>query len=74
MHKKAGKEGRRPAHLSKDLLVKLKHKTEIQRQWNQGQVSLKEYRDTTWVRGNEHRRAKAQLDLHMARDAKSNKK
>ena len=39
MCKKSGKEGRRSAWLSKDLLVKLKYKKEMHRQWNQGQVS-----------------------------------
>lgn len=39
MYKKLGKEGRTPAWLSKDLLVKLKCKKEIHRQWNQGHIS-----------------------------------
>ncbi|GAB0203805.1 hypothetical protein GRJ2_002846100 [Grus japonensis] len=37
--KKSGKEGKRLAWLSRDLLVKLKGKKEIRRQWKQGQVS-----------------------------------
>jgi len=44
MCKKSGGEGRRPTRLSKDLLVKLKHKKEMHRQWNQGHVSWEEYR------------------------------
>jgi len=36
--KKTGK-GKRPAWLSRDLLVKLKGKREMHRQWKQGQVS-----------------------------------
>jgi len=43
--KKSGKEGKRPAWLSQDLLVKLKSKRELHRQWKQGQVSWEEYRD-----------------------------
>ena len=43
--KKSGKEGKRPAWLSQDLLVKLKGKKEMHRQWKQGQVSWEEYRD-----------------------------
>jgi len=33
--KKSGKEGKRPAWLSWDLLVKLKGKRELHRQWKQ---------------------------------------
>jgi len=45
MCKKSGKEGRRPARLSKDLLVKLKCKKTIYRQWSQGCVSWEECRN-----------------------------
>jgi len=37
--KKSGNEGKRQAWLSGDLLVKLKGKRELHRQWKQGQVS-----------------------------------
>jgi len=37
--KKSGKEGKRPAWLSRDLLVKLKGKSKPHRQWKQGQIS-----------------------------------
>jgi len=40
--KKSGKEGKRPAWLSQDLLVKLKGRKEMHRQWKQGQVSWEE--------------------------------
>jgi len=43
--KESDKEGKRPAWLSQDLLVKLKGKRELHRQWKQGQVSWEEYRD-----------------------------
>ncbi|GAB0206529.1 hypothetical protein GRJ2_003118500 [Grus japonensis] len=49
MCKKSGKEGRRPAWLSKDLLVKLDCKKEMHRQWNQGHVSWEEYRDAARI-------------------------
>jgi len=35
--KKLGKEGKRPAWWSQDLMVKLKSKRELHRQWKQGQ-------------------------------------
>ncbi|KFW09685.1 hypothetical protein N327_13834, partial [Fulmarus glacialis] len=68
--KKLGKEGRRPAW----LMVKLKYKKETHRRWNQGHVSWEEYRDTTWICRDGMRKAKAQLELDLARDAKNNKK
>ena len=41
--KKSGTKGKRPAWLSRDLLVKLKGKKETHREWKEGQVSW--YRD-----------------------------
>ncbi|KAK4825261.1 hypothetical protein QYF61_025722 [Mycteria americana] len=72
--KKSGKEGKRPAWMSPDLLVKLKGKKEMHRQWKQGQVSWEEYRDTAWLCRGGVRKAKAQLELNLAKDAKNNKK
>ena len=37
--KKSGKEAKRPVWLNRDLLVELKVKKELHRQWKQGQVS-----------------------------------
>ncbi|KFZ52138.1 hypothetical protein N321_14184, partial [Antrostomus carolinensis] len=72
--KKSGKEGKRLAWLSQDLLVKLKGKMELHKKWKQGQVSWKEYtgiarlcRDKVW-------KAKVQLELNLARESKKNKK
>ncbi|KFQ99133.1 hypothetical protein Y956_03969, partial [Nipponia nippon] len=72
--KKSGKEGKRPAWLSHDLLVKLKGKKRMHRQWKQGQVSWEEYRDTVQLCRDRIRKAKARLELNLARDAKNNKK
>ncbi|GAB0186222.1 mitochondrial enolase superfamily member 1 [Grus japonensis] len=72
--KKSGKEGKRPTWLSRDLLVKLKGKKEIHRHWKQGQVSWEEYRDAARLCRDGVRKAKAQLDLNLARDAKSNER
>jgi len=46
----------------------------MDRQWKQGQISWEEYRDAAWLCKDEVRRAKAQLELSLARDAKNNKK
>ncbi|KFQ75511.1 hypothetical protein N337_12410, partial [Phoenicopterus ruber ruber] len=71
--KKSGKEGKRPAWLSRDLLVKIKGKREMHRQWKQGQVSWEEYRDAAQLCRDGVRKAKAWLALNLARDAKNNK-
>ena len=55
------------------MLVKLKSKREPHGQWKQGQVSWEEYRDTAQLCRDGVRRAKAWLELNLARDAKNNK-
>jgi len=72
--KKASKEGQIQAWLSQDLLVKLKGKKEMHRQWKQGQVSWEEYTDAPWLCRDGVRKAKARMELNLARDAKNNKK
>jgi len=72
--KKSGKAGKRLAWLSRDLLVKLQSKGELHRQWKQGQASWEERRDTAWLCRDGVRKAKVQLELNLARDAKANKK
>ena len=56
------------------MLVKLKSKRELHRQWKQGQVTWEEYRDAAHLCRDGVRKAKAQLELNLARDAKNNKK
>ncbi|XP_069631231.1 LOW QUALITY PROTEIN: uncharacterized protein [Haliaeetus albicilla] len=73
MRKKSGKEGRRPAWLGKDLLVELKRKKEMHRQWKRGHASWEEYRDAARVCRDGIRKAKAQLELNLARDVKNHK-
>jgi len=46
----------------------------MRRQWKQGQVSWEEYRDSAWLYGDGIRRAKAQLELSLASNAKNKKK
>jgi len=54
-------------------MVKLKGKRELHRQWKQGQVSWEEYRDAAWLCRDEVRRAKAWLELNLARVTENNK-
>lgn len=72
--KKANREGRKLGWLSKELLVKLRHKKEMHRQWKQEHVAWKEHRDAAQMYRDGIRKAKAQVELSLARDAKSNKK
>jgi len=46
----------------------------VNRQWKQGQVSWEVYRDAARLCRDEIRRAKAQLELNLKRNAKNNKK
>ncbi|KFR08762.1 hypothetical protein Y956_01152, partial [Nipponia nippon] len=71
--KKSGKEGKRPAWLSHDLLVELKGKKRMHRQWKKVLVSREDYRDTARFCKDEIRKAKTWLELNLARDTKNNK-
>ncbi|KAK4809167.1 hypothetical protein QYF61_006425 [Mycteria americana] len=51
-----------------------KSKRELHRQWKQGQVTWEEYRDTACLCSDGVGKAKAQLELNLARDANNNKK
>ena len=63
-----------PVWPSQDLLVKLKGKRELHRQWKQGQVCWDEYSDAARLCRDEVRRAKVWLELNLARNVKNNKK
>lgn len=63
------KEGRRPARLSKDILVILECKKAMYRQLNQEHVSWEECRKTDQMCRDEIRKAKTQLELSLIRDA-----
>ncbi|KFO78572.1 hypothetical protein N303_07682, partial [Cuculus canorus] len=72
--RKSGREGKRPAWLSQDLLVNLKNKRELHRQCKKGQGTWDMYRDTAQLCRDEVRKAKVQLELNLAREVKTNKK
>jgi len=48
-YKKSGREGKRPAWLRQEMLVKLRKKRELHRQWKQGMASWEEYREAAWL-------------------------
>ncbi|GAB0176056.1 hypothetical protein GRJ2_000070800 [Grus japonensis] len=72
--RKSGKNTRRPTWMNKELLGKLKHKREAYRGWKQGQVAWEEYRETVQAARDQVRKAKALIELNLARDVKGNKK
>ncbi|KAM9168311.1 very low-density lipoprotein receptor-like [Mergus octosetaceus] len=74
MCNKSSREGRKPVRLRNDLLVKLRQKKELHRQWKQGCVPWGEYRNAVWTCRDGIRKAKALTELNLARDAKNNNK
>ena len=60
--------------MDKELLEKLKHKQEAYRGWKQEQVAWEEYREIVWAAKDQVRKAKALIELNLARDIKGNKK
>ncbi|GAB0210120.1 mitochondrial enolase superfamily member 1 [Grus japonensis] len=72
--RKSSKTTKRPPWMNKDLLGKLKQKKEAYRGWKQGQVAWEEYRETVRAARDPVRKAKALIEISLARDVKDNKK
>jgi len=68
--RKSGKKGRRLAWMNWDLLVKLESKKKMHRKWKQRQVPWEECRNAADLCRDGVRKAKAQLELDLARSAK----
>jgi len=68
-YSKSGKEGKRLAWLNQGLLVKLKNKKKMHRWWKQWE----ENKEAARLCRDRFRKAKAQLELSLARDARKNK-
>ncbi|GAB0180229.1 mitochondrial enolase superfamily member 1 [Grus japonensis] len=60
--------------MNKELLDKLKCRKEVYRGWKQGQVAWEEYREIVRAARDKVRKAKALIELNLARDVKDNKK
>lgn len=69
--KKVLNAGYKKEDYSKDLLVKLKCK-EMHRQWNQGHGSWEIHRDAAQICTNGIKKARAQSELSLGRNAKNN--
>ncbi|NWT63551.1 RTJK polymerase, partial [Erythrocercus mccallii] len=72
--RKSSKRVRRPAWLSRELLLKLKQKREIYKTWKEGQATWEEYREVVKGCRDATRKAKASLEIKLAREIKDNKK
>ncbi|KFV16061.1 hypothetical protein N340_10026, partial [Tauraco erythrolophus] len=72
--RKSGRNTRRPAWMNKELLDQLGHKKKAYRGWKQGQVAWEEYREIVRATRDQVRKAKALIELNLARDIKGNKK
>ncbi|KFV09134.1 hypothetical protein N340_03481, partial [Tauraco erythrolophus] len=72
--RKSGWNTRRPAWMNKELLDQLGHKKAAYRGWKQGQVAWEEYRAIVQATRDQVRKAKALIELNLARDIKGNKK
>ncbi|GAB0182274.1 mitochondrial enolase superfamily member 1 [Grus japonensis] len=72
--RKSGKNTKRPPWMHKELLGKVKQNQEAYRGWKQGQVAWEEYRETVRAARDQVRKAKALIEISLARDVKDNKK
>ncbi|GAB0176939.1 mitochondrial enolase superfamily member 1 [Grus japonensis] len=79
--RKSGKNTKRPPWMNKELLGKVKRKKEAYRGWKQGeggwkqgQVAWEEYRETVRAARDQVRKAKALIEINLARDVKDKKK
>ncbi|GAB0206541.1 mitochondrial enolase superfamily member 1 [Grus japonensis] len=72
--RKSSKTTKRPPWMNKELLGKAKRKKEAYGGWKQGQVAWEEYRETVRAARDQVRKAKALIEISLARDDKDNKK
>ncbi|GAB0205898.1 mitochondrial enolase superfamily member 1 [Grus japonensis] len=72
--RKSGENTKRPPWMNKELLGKVKQKKEAYRGWKQGQVAWEEYRETVHAAREQVRKAKALIEISLARDVKDTKK
>ncbi|GAB0204934.1 mitochondrial enolase superfamily member 1 [Grus japonensis] len=72
--RKSSKSTKRPPWMNRELLGKVKQKKEAYRGWKQGQVAWEEYRETVRAARDQARKAKALIEINLARDVKDKKK
>jgi len=74
LSKKSSKGGRRPAWMSKELLVALRWKSKVYGMWKEGQTTWEEYRNVVRACRDATRKAEVHLELNLAKDVKDSKK
>jgi len=74
LRKKSSKGGRRLAWLNKELLAEIRQKRKVHGMWKEGRITWEEYRNVVRACRDAARKAKAHLELKLARDVKNNKK
>ena len=74
VRKKLSKGGRRHAWLNKELLAEIRWKRKVHGMWKEGQATWEEYRNVVRACRDATRKAKAHLEVKVARDVKNNKK
>jgi len=74
LSKKSRKGGRGPAWLNKEILAELRWKRKVHGMWKEGQATREEYRNVARACRDTTRKAKAHLELNLARDVRNNKK
>ncbi|KFQ40129.1 hypothetical protein N332_13281, partial [Mesitornis unicolor] len=72
--RKAGKNARRLLWMNKELLDLLGRKRKIYREWKRGQVRWEDYKDVAQTARDHVRKARAQVELNLAKNIKGNMK
>uniref|UniRef100_A0A670KJT9 Reverse transcriptase domain-containing protein n=1 Tax=Podarcis muralis TaxID=64176 RepID=A0A670KJT9_PODMU len=74
MRRKHGRCLKKPGWLSKELLTELRFKKDVYKKWKRGETTKEEFKQIASTCRHKVRKAKAQNELRLAREVKSNKK
>ncbi|XP_060133197.1 uncharacterized protein LOC132592449 [Zootoca vivipara] len=74
MRRKHGRCLKKPGWLSKELLTELRFKRDMYQKWKKGEITREGFKQIASVCRDKVRKAKAQNELRLAREVKSNKK
>jgi len=74
LRKKPRKRGKRPAWMSREILVELRQKRKVHAMWKERLATWEEYRNVIRACRDAMRKAKIHLELNLARDVRNNKK
>ncbi|XP_060139070.1 uncharacterized protein LOC132593239 [Zootoca vivipara] len=74
MRQKHGRCLKKPGWLSRELLTELRFKRDMYKKWKRGEITREEFKHIASTCRDKVRKAKAQNELRLAREVKSNKK